>query len=81
MRSTAYIFAQEPLYIQIEALLIAAIFLGFFYLVIFYPKRERGFYSWHPVKRALAVAFFPLVLIYCWLTSGAEIDFYDDLMD
>ena len=81
MRSTIYLFAQEALYIQIEAILVATIFLALFYLAIFYPKREQGFYSWHPVKRTCAVVFFPLVLLYCWLSSGATIDFYDDLMD
>ncbi len=80
MRGTLTIFAQESLYIRIEVLLLAILFLALCYLMVFYPKRERGFYSWHPVKRALAVLFFPLVLLYCWLTSGATIELYAALM-
>ena len=80
MRSILYLIASQPGYIQIETFLIAAAFLVLFYLVIFYPKREDGFYSWHPVKRAFAVAFFPIVMFYYFLTSAVT-DPVDDLID
>ena len=78
MRSPFHLIAGQPGYIQIETFLIAAAFFAVFYLMIFYPKREIGFYSWRPVKRALAVAFFPLVLIYYSLINDPGMD---DLMD
>jgi hypothetical protein len=80
MRTIFYLIGSQPSYIQIETYLIAAAFLVLFYLVIFYPKREAGFYSWHPVKRAFAVAFFPMVMFYYFLTSAVT-DPVDDVVD
>ena len=34
------------------------------YILVFFPRRDSGFYSWHPVKRVLAIMFFPLVILF-----------------
>ena len=39
------------------------------YVLVFLPKGETGFYRWHPIKRILAVTFFPLVLLYLLITA------------
>jgi hypothetical protein len=47
---------------------------AFVYAIIFLPKAETGFYSWHPIKRILAIILFPFVLIYALASSTSDED-------
>lgn len=40
------------------------------YAFVLFPQEEMGFYSWHPIRRILAVLFLPFVLLYLLLTIG-----------
>ena len=66
---TLLILADSPLDLVRD--LVALLFsIGVVYALVFLPRSETGFFSWHPVKRVLAIVFVPFVLFYWWATSG-----------
>lgn len=67
-----FFFVHLPFDVRIQVVFGLVLQVALLYILLFFPRRDSGFYSWHPVKRVLAIMFFPFVIFYFWCVSGCH---------